>query len=64
MKKMEQLELDAHRGDIIADMSRLVEKYRTIFDWDIPEVDQKVADKLILLEIHKALVDIEKALLV
>ena len=58
MKKMEQLELDVHRSDIVADMRSLVEKYRTIFDWDIPEIDQPAADKLILAAMHTALDDI------
>ncbi len=62
MKKMEQFELENHRDEIIADVERLVEKYRTIFDWDVPEVDQKLADKLILAEIRKALDHIEKEL--
>jgi hypothetical protein len=44
MKKMEQLELDAHRKDIINDMHSLLEKYRTIFGWDIPITLQLVAD--------------------
>jgi hypothetical protein len=61
MKKIEQLELENHRGQIIADMKHLVEKYRAIFDWDIPEIDQKLADKLILEEMHKALHEIESA---
>ena len=60
MKKMEQLELDAHRSEIVEDMRRLVEKYRTIFDWDIPEIDQHAADKLILAAMHTALDDIER----
>lgn len=58
MKKMEQLELDAHRDDIGTDMRGLLEKYRTIFGWDIPEIDQQSADKLILAAMHKALDDI------
>jgi hypothetical protein len=58
MKNMEQLELDAHRSEIVTDMSSLVEKYRTIFDWDIPEIDQRAADKLILAAMHTALDDI------
>lgn len=58
MEKMEQFELDAHRSEIVADMRNLVEKYRTIFDWDIPEINQKVADKLILAAMHTALDDI------
>jgi hypothetical protein len=58
MKKMEQLELDAHRKEIAADMRGLLEKYRAIFGWDIPEIDQSGADKLILAAMHKALDDI------
>ncbi len=63
MKKMEQMELEGHRSEIIADVESLVRKYRAIFDWDVPEVDQKLADKLILGEIRKSLEDIEKELL-
>ncbi len=55
MQKIEQLELDAHLSNIVADMRSLVEKYRTIFDWDIPEIDQLAADKLILAAMRTAL---------
>lgn len=58
MSKMEQLELNAHRSEIVADMRSLVEKYRAIFDWDIPEIDQRAADTLILAVMHTALDDI------
>lgn len=63
MEKIEQMELDRYRSQIIADMKILVEKYRSIFDWDIPEINQKVADRLILAAIRKSLDDIEKDLL-
>lgn len=63
MKKMEQLELEGHRSEIIADVKSLIGKYRAIFDWDVPEIDQDVADKLILAEIRKALDESEKELL-
>ena len=63
MAEIEQLELDGHRSEIIADVKFLVEKYRAIFDWDVPEIDQNVADRLILAEMRKALDDIEKELL-
>jgi len=59
MGKMEQLELEAHRSEIDADMRSLVEKYRRVFGWDIPEIDQHVADKLILAAMRKALDDIQ-----
>lgn len=55
MSQMEQLELNAYRNEIISDMEGLVEKYRAIFDWDIPEVDEVAADKLILAAMHAAL---------
>lgn len=58
MENMEQLELDAHRSEIVKDMHSLVEKYRTIFDWDIPEIDQHVADQLILAAMHQTLDEI------
>lgn len=63
MSKIEQLELEAHRGGIISDVKNLVEKYRAIFDWDVPDIDQGYADKLIVVEIRKALDVIEKELL-
>jgi hypothetical protein len=62
MKKLEQLEVDAYRDEIIADMRSLVEKYRKIFDWDIPEINQLAADKLILAAMHTALDDISAKL--
>ena len=63
MPKLEDIELAGHRDQIIADVKRLVEKYRAIFDWDVPEIDQAAADKLILREIGKALDEIERKLL-
>jgi hypothetical protein len=42
---------------------RLVEKYRAIFDRDVPDIDQMVADKLILMEVRKAIGEFEHKLL-
>jgi hypothetical protein len=61
--QIEQKELEAHRDEIIADVKKLVEKYRKIFDWDVPDIDQAVADKLIVLEVRKALDELEHKLL-
>jgi hypothetical protein len=63
MAKVEQLELEAHRNQIDADVKKLIEKYRAIFDWDVPEIDQSYADNLILTEIRRALNEVEKELL-
>jgi transketolase N-terminal domain/subunit len=63
MSEMEKLELDAHRSDITSDVKKLVEKYRAIFGWDIPEIDQNAADKLILKAIQQSLNQVEQDIL-
>jgi hypothetical protein len=62
MAEIEQRELAAHRNAIIADVKQLVEKYRAIFDWDVPDIDQAAADTLILAEVRKALDALERNL--
>ena len=59
MAEIEQLEMDAHRAQLVADVKALVEKYRAIFDWDVPEVDEALSDRLILKALRQALDDIE-----
>jgi hypothetical protein len=61
--EIEEREMKGHRDEIIADVKRLVDKYRKIFDWDVPDIDQHAADKLILTEIRRAVDGVEKALL-
>ena len=63
MVKIEERELEGHRDAIIADVKKLVEKYRAIFDWDVPDIDQAAADRLILSEVRKALDELEHGLL-
>ena len=62
MVKIEERELKGHRAEIIADVKNIVEKYRKIFDWDVPDIDQAAADRLILQEMRQALGDIERQL--
>lgn len=63
MEKIENIEMDAHREQLISDVKKLVEKYRSIFGWDVPDNDQTFSDKLILAAIRKALDDIDANLL-
>jgi len=63
MATMEEKELEGHRGELIADVKKLVGKYRAIFDWDVPDIDQAAADKLILMEVRKAIRELEHDLL-
>ena len=51
--------MDAHRLELVADLKGLVEKYRSIFEWDVPEVDVALADRLILQALQQALDDID-----
>jgi hypothetical protein len=62
MGRIEVAELENHRHQIAADIVKVVEKYRAIFDWDVPEIDQAAADKLILGAMRRALDDIERGL--
>ena len=55
MAAIEQLEMDAHRAELRSDLRRLVEKYRAIFDWDIPGVDEADANRLIIEALRNSL---------
>ena len=59
MAEMEKLEMDAHRAQLISDVKHLVEKYRSIFEWDVPEVNEALSDRMILKEVRQALDGIE-----
>jgi len=59
MTDIEKLELAAYRNDIIEDVNNLIEKYRAIFGWDVPDIDENVANRLILNEVRQALDDIQ-----
>lgn len=61
MAKIEQLELNAQRERLNADVKKMVEKYRSIFEWDVPDIDQALADRLIVAAIRQALDGIENA---
>ena len=49
--------------DTMPTLKKLVEKYRAIFDWDVPDIDQAAADKLILTEVRRAVDALERKLL-
>ena len=53
MPSIEQTELEQYHGAIVGDVEKLVEKYRAIFDWNVPDINQKLADRLILGEVRK-----------
>ncbi|MFI8384270.1 hypothetical protein [Pseudomonas sp. NPDC079086] len=62
MPQLEQLELQAHREQLNADVRQLVDKYLAIAEWDVPEIDEPLAIALIITAIRQALDGVEQAL--
>lgn len=62
MPKIEQIELEAHRAQLETDVKLLVDKYLAIAEWDVPGIDEPLANRLILAAIREALSGIEQAL--
>ena len=62
MEKMERMDLERHRAQLTDDVKGLVDKYLSIIEWDVPEVDEVAADKLILDAVRDALDAIEASL--
>jgi len=62
MSRIEQLEMNARREQLSADVKEIVERYRSIFSWDVPEVDEALSDRLILGALRLAIDDIETGL--
>jgi hypothetical protein len=59
MTRIEQLEMDAQRAELNADMKDLVEKYRSIFGGNVPDIDEALSDRLIFEALREALNTIE-----
>jgi len=59
---MEQRELEAHRAKLETDVKQLVDKYLAIAEWDVPGVDEPLANRLIIAAIRQALERVEQAL--
>jgi hypothetical protein len=60
MAKIEELEMDAYRVQLNSDLRNLVDKYRAIFGWDVPEVDEVLSERLIIASLRRALDDLEQ----
>ena len=59
MASIEQIELDRHRAHLASDLRSLVEKYRAIFEWDVPDVTEALMDRLIIGAIRQVLLEVE-----
>jgi hypothetical protein len=55
MATLEQIELARYRQELQGDVQHLVKKYCRIMSWEVPELDEKEATKLILQTLREAL---------
>ena len=60
MSKVQNIEISRYQPKITGDLRQLVERYREIMAWDVPENDPVEADRLIFQAINTALEAIEK----
>jgi hypothetical protein len=47
--------MNAHRAALESDVRHLVDKYRAIFGWDVPEIDEALSQRLIVAAMRQAL---------
>ncbi|MFT5781764.1 MAG: hypothetical protein ACI9EB_001134 [Pseudomonas sp.] len=62
MPHLEKLELEAHREQLEADVRKLVDKYLAIAEWDVPDIDEPLAIRLIVTAVREELDRVEEAL--
>lgn len=60
MADLEQVEIHRYRRELEHDVRHLVKKYCRIMSWEVPELDDSEASKLIFMALRQALEDAEK----
>ena len=56
---IEDIEMNRQRPSLDKDVNKLVDKYIKIMDWDVPDIDEPKARRLILDEIKLSILRIE-----
>jgi hypothetical protein len=59
MSQIQEIEIKRYHDRIVKDMRHLIERYREIMAWDVPENDPDEADRLIFNAVHAALNELE-----
>lgn len=59
MTDIETIEMARYYGELEDDLRHMVKKYCRIMAWEVPEVDEEKARKLILEGLHEALSKLE-----
>ncbi len=60
MSESQKIELQRHHKELVKDVASLIDKYRRMMEWDIPESDEREGDRLILEAIQEALDALKK----
>jgi hypothetical protein len=60
MASLEQVEISKYHNELVHDVRHLVQKYGRIMGWEVPELDEAEASKLILQALKNALADVER----
>ncbi len=55
MSESQKIEIQRYHKELVKDVASLVDKYRRIMEWDIPESNESEGDKLIFKAIQDAL---------
>ncbi len=56
---IENIEMDEQRNSLDKDVEKLVDKYIKIMDWNVPDIDEPKARRLILDEIKQSISRLE-----
>ncbi|WP_419592725.1 hypothetical protein, partial [Thiolapillus sp.] len=59
MTDIQKQEIERYRGELETDVRKLVDKYLSISDWDIPEIDEHKSIEYILQVVRSTLDDVE-----
>jgi len=61
MSESQEIEIQRYHKELVKDVASLVDKYRRIMEWDIPESNEDEGDKLIFKAIQDALDALKKS---
>jgi hypothetical protein len=59
MGESEKIEIARYRREIVEDLRHMLEKYVRIMEWDVPDLDERVARGLVLQALKSSLAEVE-----
>jgi hypothetical protein len=59
MPNLEELEITRYQNELVHDVRHLVKKYCRIMAWEVPELDEAAARRLIFDALKRALAEAE-----